>query len=422
MKKLIILIFIFLSLSASAQFSKWFRDKTLRIDYCHSGNNENEFYSIDELIEEPYWGGSKTNLIDTFEYGMYCFKVFDQETDSLIYSRGYSSLFGEWQTTAGAKSTSRSFSESVVFPYPKKDVRVEFYSRDDSNRFQKRFHYNVDVSSYFINPERKMEYPVYDAYLSGDPSKKVDIIILPDGYTKEEMTQFKKDCDTFVQSLFSFSPYDENKDKFNIRSVLAPSEESGGDIPGRGIRKKTILNASYYTFDSERYCMTMENKTMRDLASNAPYDQIYILLNDPKYGGGGIYNFYCLSVNSNQQAAKIFIHEFGHGFAGLGDEYYTDEVAYENFYNLNVEPWQPNLTTLVDFESKWKHLLDAETPIPTPPSKPYLDKTGVFEGGGYVAEGIYRPAYDCLMKTFKGNEFCAACKEAIQKMIDFYTE
>lgn len=422
MKKFFGLLFLVIACNASGQFSKWFEEKTLRIDYDHSGNHTTEYYFIDELIAETYWGGSKTNLIDTFEYGMYFFKVYDKETDSLIYSRGYSSLFGEWQTTAEAKTTKRSFSESIVFPFPKKDVRVKFYTRDDNNHFQEVFQYDVDVDSYFINPEKRMKYPVYNAHISGDPSKKVDIVILPDGYTREEMEQFKTDCDSFVASLFSFSPYDKNKEKFNIRGILAPSEESGGDIPAESIWKKTILNASYYTFDSERYCMTMENKAMRDLASNAPYDQIYIILNDPKYGGGGVYNFYCLSVNSNADAAKIFIHEFGHGFAGLGDEYYTDDVAYENFFNLAVEPWQPNLSTLADFDRKWKHLLDQNTPIPTPAKEPYLDKLGVFEGGGYVAKGMYRPAYDCLMKTFRGNSFCGACKEAIQTMIDFYSE
>ena len=168
--------------------------------------------------------------------------------------------------------------------------------------------------------------------------------------------------------------------------------------------------------------MSLDNKSIRDLAANAPYDQIYILANDSKYGGGGIYNFYCLSVNSNSAAAKIFIHEFGHGFAGLGDEYYADEVAYSDFYNTEVEPWEPNLSTLVNFGSKWQELLSDTVPVPTPAEAPYLDILGVFEGGGYSAKGVYRPKYDCLMNTFKGNEFCGACKRAIQRMIDFYAE
>ena len=403
-------------------YNQHFYDKTLRIDYIHTGNDTTEIYSMDELIEEPYWGGSKTNLVDTFYFGKYYFKVFDKASDSLLYSRGYSSLFGEWQTTKEAKSTWRSYSESVLFPFPKNDVIVNFYSRNKKGKFEEKFTCDVDADHYFIKPNMKLRFPVYDAHISGEPSDCVDIVILPDGYTKSELEQFKKDCDNFAKYLFSFAPYNRNKDKFNIWGVMAASEDSGGDIPAENVWKNTILGSSYYTFDSERYCMSFENKNIRDLASNAPYDQIYILLNDPKYGGGGIYNFYCLSVNSNASAAKIFIHEFGHGFAGLGDEYYNDEVAYTGFYQLDVEPWQPNLTTLVDFDKKWEHLLDKNTPVPTPPEGKYLEKMGVFEGGGYEAKGVYRPRHDCLMNTFRGNTFCGACQEAIQKMIDFYCD
>ncbi len=422
MKYLILLFLIVSNLTVNAQFEKYFHDNTLRIDYYHSGNKKTEFYTFSQLLEEPYWGGSKVNLVDTFNYGKYYFKVFDIKTDSLLYSRGYSTLFGEWQTTDEAKTTSRSLLETVVMPFPKNDVRIEFYSRNKKGIFEKKFEYNVDVNSYFIKPERNLEYPAFDVHISGNPAKKVDIVILPEGYSKNELGLFINDCQKFAKLLFSFSPYTENKDKFNIRAVLAASEESGNDIPGDSIWKKTLMNTGFYTFDSERYCMTMDNKSVRDLAANAPYDQIYILVNNKKYGGGAIYNYYSVSVNSNILASKIFVHEFGHGFAGLGDEYYNSPTSYNDFYPLDVEPWEPNLTTLIDFDSKWKHLLKKRTPIPTPPKKKYLDKPGVFEGGGYVAKGVYRPAYDCLMKSFKGNKFCKACTEGIQNMIDFYSK
>ena len=422
MKYLILLFLIVSNLTVNAQFEKYFHDNTLRIDYYHSGNKKTEFYTFSQLLEEPYWGGSKVNLVDTFNYGKYYFKVFDVKTDSLLYSRGYSTLFGEWQTTDEAKTTSRSLLETVVMPFPKNDVRVEFYSRNKKGIFEKKFEYNVDVNSYFIKPERNLEYPAFDVHISGDPAKKIDIVILPEGYSKNELGLFINDCQKFAKLLFSFSPYTENKDKFNIRAVLAASEESGNDIPGDSIWKKTLMNTGFYTFDSERYCMTMDNKSVRDLAANAPYDQIYILVNNKKYGGGAIYNYYSVSVNSNIFASKIFVHEFGHGFAGLADEYYTSSTSYNDFYPLDVEPWEPNITTLVNFDSKWKHLLKKKTPIPTPLKKKYLNKTGVFEGGGYVAKGVYRPAYDCLMKSFKGNKFCKACTESIQNMIDFYAK
>jgi len=412
-----------MSFLANAQFDKYFNDKTLRIDYFHSGNNETEFYTIDELIEEPFWGGSKTNLLDTFEFGNYYVNVFDAKKNELIYSRGYSTLFNEWQTTDEAKTTSRSFRESVVIPYPKNDVRIEFLSRDNKGVFEKKFEYLVDADSYFISPKQKAKYPAFDVYIKGKPENKVDIVILPEGYTKDEMGKFVDDCKVLARDLFSFSPYSKNKNKFNIRGVLAPSEDSGSDIPADSVWKNTILNSRFYTFDSERYCMTSDFFSVRDLAANAPYDQIIILINTKKYGGGAIYNFYSVSGNSNSYKDKILIHEFGHGFAGLGDEYYTSDVAYNDFYPLDVEPWEPNLTTLVDFDKKWKHLLKKKTPIPTPiDNKKYLKRLGVFEGGGYAAKGVYRPAYDCLMNSFKGNKFCKACDEAIVNRIKFYTK
>jgi len=420
MKQLAILFFLVFTIQVFAQFDQYFQNKTLRIDYYHTGNDTMEIYSIDELLEEPYWGGSKVNLIDTFNYGKYYFKVFDKSSDSLLYSRGYSTLFGEWQTTDEAKQTVKSFSESVVFPFPKDDVIVRFYSRNKQGTFKERFAYVVDAGSYFIKPGNKQQFPVYDALISGDPARCVDIVIIPDGYTNQEMGKFINDCNDFARHLMSFAPYNRNQNKFNIRGILSPSAESGGDIPGENVWKNTMVGSSFYTFDSERYCMTVENKSIRNLAANAPYDQIYILLNDPKYGGGGIYNFYCLSVNSNALAAKIFIHEFGHGFAGLGDEYYNSQVSYSDFYPLNVEPWEPNLTTMVDFDSKWKPMIDKTTPIPTPDVEEYYLAVGVFEGGGYTAKGVFRPKHDCLMHTFSGDRFCEVCEVAIQKMIDFY--
>ena len=421
MKKLLVIVLILSSVRIfGAGFDQYFENKTLRIDYTHAGDATSDEYFIDEIKSEPFWGGSHENLIDTMSYGIYMFKVFDVATNTLLYSRGYCTLFDEWQATAEAKVTRRSFSETVVMPFPKKNVRVEFYTRNHKGTYDKKFEYVVKVKNYFITPERKLQFPVYDAYISGDPKNCVDIVILPEGYKADEMDRFKADCKKFVDGLFSFDPYTKNKDKFNIRCVLAPSPESGVDIPERNIWKQTLLNASFYTFDSERYLMSTDNKSIRDMAANAPYDQIYIIANSSKYGGGGIFNDYCVSVNSNAAAAKIFIHEFGHGFAGLADEYYDSSTSYNEFYPKDVEPWEPNLTTLVDFGSKWKSMLPSGTAIPSSPDNSNPLKIGVFEGGGYVTKGVYRPAYDCLMDSFNVNEFCDVCKKSIQKMIDFY--
>jgi hypothetical protein len=405
----------------NVDFDTCFYEKTLLIDYIHSGTGDTEFYALDELLEEPHWGGSKTNLIDTLEYGHYFFKVLDERSRKVLYSRGYSTLFREWQTTAEADTLTRAFTETVVMPYPKNPVRVIFYSRDSLNRFQETYSLKVDPDSYFIRPQQRMNFPSFEVLKNGLPSTKVDVVILPEGYTKNEMGMFIEDCKKFTEGLFSFEPYRKNKTHFNIYGVLAPSAQSGCDIPAEKVYKSTIMNASFYTFDSERYCMSSDNKSIRDLAANVPYDQIYILVNTEKYGGGAIYNHYSMSVNSNDLAAKIIVHEFGHGFAGLGDEYYNSSVAYNDFFSLDAEPWEPNLTTLTDFHGKWEDLIPENTPVPTPVERQYADTLGVFEGGGYVAKGVYRPATDCLMNTLGNNTFCGACSRSIQQMIDFCT-
>ncbi len=421
-RALFTIVFSFILSFSWAQFDQYFINKTMRIDYVHAGNHAQDEYYVKQIKQEPHWGGSHKNLIDTFKFGKYFFEVFDQETNTLIYSRGYSSLFGEWQTTDESKKIKKAFYEGIVFPFPKKNIRVVWYARDWSGKFQKQMELDVDPESYFIDPVLDQPYPVYKALKTGAPHEKVDIVILPDGYHESEMDLFKKDCDKFASELFKYHPYSDYKEHFNIYGVMAPSQDSGNDIPADSIWKNTQLSTSFYTFDSERYCMTEDYKAVRDVAANVPYDQIYILVNNEKYGGGAIYNFYNVSVNSNAKAGQIFIHELGHGFAGLGDEYYTSSTSYNEFYNLNVEPWEPNITTLIDFDSKWKHLMDQKTPIPTPETKEYEDVLGVFEGGGYVAKGVYRPKQDCLMNSFRDVHFCKACEESIIKMILFYSE
>ena len=419
-------IFIFLSVTATVfpqlNFDELFYDKTLRVDYFHTGNSESDSYSIDELIEEPFWGGSKVNLIDKFNYGKYKVEVHDQTSGIMIYSRSYTTLFNEWQKTNEANQTTKSFSESFVLPFPKKPVRLEFYSRNKINEFINKYEYNIDPESYFINSERSTKYKKFEVMISGEPAKKVDIVFIPDGYTSEEMDKFKLDCDRFAGYLFGSTPYTENKNKFNIWGIMAPSEDSGTDIPAKNIWVNTVVGTTFYTFDLNRYLMTRANKELRTIASYAPYDQIYIIVNSTKYGGGSIYNFYSVCVSDNRYSDYIFVHEFGHGFASLGDEYSTSDVTYEDFYSTEVEPLDPNLTTLINFESKWKDLVEESTPIPTPNTEEYKNKVGAFEGGGYMKKDIFRPTENCTMKSISVDNFCPVCKRAIQKMIDFYTK
>ena len=422
MKQTVIFMLLVCALvNAQVKFDDHFVDKTLRLDFYHTGNKEMETLSFDKLIEEGPWAGSKINLIDKFNYGNYCFKVFDDSTNELIYSRGFSTLYQEWQTTEEAKTVTRTFPGSVIMPFPKSKIRVEIYRRDKRNNFDKKFSYVVDPNNYFIITEKLKPYSDFKVHYSGDPSVKLDIVFIPEGYTADEMDKFKKDCDRFAGYLFDYSPFKENEDKINIWGIEAPSPESGTDIPGKDIWKETLLNTRFYTFNSERYMMTTDYFSVRNIAANAPYDQIYIIVNTTKYGGGSIYNFYNETAAENRVSKQIFVHEFGHGLVGLADEY-ADDKTYEDYYPLDVEPWEANITTLVDFESKWKNLVDKDTPIPTPVEDKYKDKIGAFEGGGYVAKGVYRPTINSIMNSFSSNEFNQVCKNAIQKMIDFYSE
>ncbi|MCB9014879.1 MAG: peptidase M64 [Lentimicrobiaceae bacterium] len=421
MRKLLIAILVTLGFSSSAQFSKYFYNKTLRIDYVHTGNATSDAYAIDELIEEPFWGGSKVNLVNAMDYGNYKVTVQDIESGTVIYKHNYSSLFSEWQTTGEAKETFRAYPENVVIPSPRKPVMVDFYNRTRNNEWILKFSYKLDPSSYFIKKERRHEYPSFVINQAGDPSVCLDIVFIPEGYTADEMEKFKADCNRLSDFLLKCNPFDEYKNKINIVGVLAPSIESGADIPGKGVWKKTILNSSFYTFDIDRYLTTYDMKSVRDVAANVPYDQICIVANSQVYGGGGIYNHYALFTSDNPYANYVFVHEFGHSFAGLGDEYYNSEVAYEDFYNLKVEPWEPNLTTLVDFDAKWKSMVTPGAPIPTPASEKDKYAVGAYEGGGYMTKGVYRPAHDCTMKSLSYNNFCPVCKKAIRDMLETYT-
>jgi len=377
---------------------------------------------FDTLFIEKYWGGSKTNLIDEFNYGNYKFEVYDALTNELLYSRGYSSLFREWQATEGAKESCKAFPESVVFPYPKSAVNVSFYSRNKDFSWEKKFILQIDPETRNIRKNEVPKYKKTKVHYAGPANYKLDIVIIAEGYTAGEMDKFLKDCDRFKGYILNSSPYNQNKFKINIWAVQSISEESGTDLPGKDIFKNTAVHTNFYTFDSERYLTTEDMTSVRNIASLVPYDQIFILVNHEKYGGGGIYNFYSLGTSDNASADFLFQHEFGHAFTGLGDEYYTSDVAVEDFYPLNVEPWEPNLTTMVDFDSKWKSMIKPETPVPTPVEEKFNTTIGAYEGGGYVDKGVYRPFLDCTMKSVKYDAFCPVCRDAIQRMIDFYAE
>ena len=408
-------------LIAQIKYNDYFTEKTMRFDFTHFGDKNSEEIGFDKIIEEGDWAGTKINLIDPFGYGNYKFILKDSDSNKEIYSMGFSSLFMEWQTTEEAKTVKKSFEGSIRFPFPKSNSVLEIYRRDKKGNFVKKLEYNIDPQSYFIHKEMRYNFPNFKVHYSGNSNEKLDIVFVPEGYTKEEMTKFKKDCERLSKSLFSYEPFSNYENSINIWGVEADSKDSGTDIPGENVWKNTIISSNFYTFDSERYLMTSNYFDVRDIAANAPYDQIYIIVNTSKYGGGAIYNYYSLTGADHKLAGQVFVHEFGHGLAGLADEYSGDDT-YLDFYPLDVEPWEPNVTTLVNFESKWKSMLDKDTPIPTPATDKFKSKLGVFEGGGYVAKGVYRPSVNSLMNSFSVNEFNPVCKKTLSDFINYYSK
>ncbi|MFW6275764.1 MAG: M64 family metallopeptidase [bacterium] len=418
------LLFLIVPLFSLGQpdFDDYFIKKSFRFDFLLGGKaNEVTVYPV-EKKQEPYWAGSINGLIDTFNYGICRFRVFDEKSGDLIYSRGFSTLFQEWQTIPEAKIIERSFYQSITFPFPLNPVRFEIDVRQWMGEFKTIFTTEIDPDDYFILKEPLLPYETKVIFESGNPQEKIDLVFLAEGYKKEEMGKFMADAQRLTQYLFEQEPFKSVRNCFNIRTVLSPSVDSGTDVPGEGIYKNTIFNSSFYTFDIDRYLTTDDMKAIHDAAACVPYDHIYILVNTDRYGGGGIYNFLNICSADNALSEEVFVHEFGHGFAGLGDEYYSSSVAYEDFYNTSIEPWEPNLTTLIDFESKWAVMVNDTVPIPTPRLKKFSNTVGVFEGGGYQAKGIYSPFIDCRMKSNDAKSFCPVCIGAIQRMINFYCQ
>jgi hypothetical protein len=455
---------------AASQYEKFFTEKTMRVDYYHTGTKGQETLSLDNVYEGGSWPGSRVNLIDTLNLGEYIVRVYDQATGAPIYSRGFSSIFNEWQTTDEALGgVCRTFSETVRFPYPKRTVQVTISRRDKQMVFHELF-------STIINPHKSGEvnkehlsnsYKVASLMENGTPMEKVDIVILGDGYAKGDMEKFRRDAKHFNDVMFGTEPFRSRRRDFNVWTVEAESGESGIDVPDRDVWKDNVLGTRYSTFGLARYVLTTDNKTVRDIAGAAPYDFICILINDTRYGGGGIYNLYATTYTREMvkgqewQMDYMYVHEFGHSFAGLGDEYYSSTTAYNDFYSPGIEPWEPNVTALIDKNNlKWKEFQTPGIDIPTPWEKaqydsiealrakldrlapdyyekrePYFQaeqrlrqnskftgKVGAFEGSGYAAKGLYRPAIDCRMFSLSLVGFDPVCSAAITKVIDFYSK
>jgi hypothetical protein len=404
-----------------SDFERLFEPKTLRIDFSLIGNDKSQSAAIERLREEPIWSGPRKNRLDPFMYGGYCVKVYDKSSGNMIFSRGFNTLFEEWRTTDQAKNETQSWCNTVCVPMPKNNVIVELLERNRKDgKFYTMLKQEIDPKSIFIDRSPLDEYPVMKAHYSGSAESKIDLVFLPEGYTLEEMEQFRTDVKRFTEALFSTAPFDKCKSDFNIWAVEVPSKESGTDISGKDVFKNTAFDSGFYTFGIDRYLTTSNMRAIRDAVWNVPCDAVFVLVNSEVYGGGGMYNFYAIGTARNTHTMKVFTHELGHSLAGLADEYFTSSVAYNDFYDLKVEPWEPNITTLVDFESKWKNMLPKKSPIPTPADKEHKTILGVYEGGGYVAKGIYRPMIDCMMRN--NQDFCPVCSRAILRMVDYLTD
>ncbi|MGZ2371135.1 M64 family metallopeptidase [Ancylomarina sp. YFZ004] len=404
---------------ASVEFDTYFEHKTLRIDYLLGGNAKEQTVFLQNLKKEAHWGGTTKNLVDSFNYGNFRYKLVDKTSGTLIYSRGFGSLFQEWQATPEAKTLNRSYYQVNVMPFPKNKVQFIIDYRNRDGVFVKLFEYEIDPTNYFILDETAIKVEHSKIIGNGDSDSCIDVAFIAEGYTKDEMGKFRADVERVAGYVLNVEPFKTYADRFNIYALESISEESGPDIPGKHIYKNTILNSNFYTFDSERYLTTSDLKSMYDIAANVPYDQIFVLINTEKYGGAGIYNYYTSCASDHKLSKEVASHEFGHGFVGLADEYYTSGVSVEDFYNLKVEPWEPNITTLVDFDSKWKSMIEEGIVTPTPRTEEYESKVGLFEGGGYMSKGIYSPVQDCKMKSNNKDEFCPVCQKACERMIKF---
>ncbi|HEY7292467.1 MAG TPA: IgA Peptidase M64 [Vicinamibacterales bacterium] len=442
--------------------------QTMRIDFYHTGNAREERFSLDRVVLEPLpWPGNPSKPIDDTNRGKYFFEVVDAAGGRVLYSRGFSSIYGEWETTGEAQKVDRTFSESLRFPAPPSAVRVVVKKRDAKNVFRDVWTTNVDPADKFVlrNTAAPDAGPLIKLHEAGDPADKLDFLILGDGYTAAERGKFERDARKLVATLFATSPFKERQGDINVWGLVPPAAQSGVSRPSQHIYRKSPVGATYDAFDSERYVLTFENKAFRDIAANAPYEVVEILVNSATYGGGGIYGLYSTVAADSVWAPYVFVHEFGHHIAGLADEYYTSDVAYLPPAD-RVEPWEPNVTALLDPAAlKWKDLVTPGTPIPTnwpkdeferytkeiqerrrairaadrPESEmdalfreeerhdtallnegPHAHKVGAFEGANYEERGYFRPQADCIMFTRDNVPFCAVCRRAIEQILDLY--
>ena len=384
------------------------QEQTLRVDYMFSGTDKSVEISLDEMSRFDGWAGRRTNLTEVPVRGNGQICMTDVQTGDTLYRMSFSTLFQEWQTTEEATKVRKSFENVFLLPMPTTKAKVNVHLYDFFGNIVASLNHIVDPSDILIrhlNPQA----PEHRYLLqSGAPAEKIDVAIVAEGYTAEEMDMFYADAQTAMEAILKHEPFGQYKDRFNFVAVALESQDSGVSVPGEGEWKDTALKAHFNTFYMDRYLTTLRLKNMHDKLCGVPYEHIVILANTDTYGGGGIYNSYTLTTAHHPAFKPVVVHEFGHSFAGLADEYYYDD-QYVEYYYPGTEPWEQNITTLADFESKWKDMLDA-------------GEAELLEGAGYQSKGVYRPAKDCRMHTNRPDSFCPVCQRAIARIIEFYAD
>ena len=440
---------------------------TVRVDYQHGGDAKTEHYALERVAIEPLpWPGNPAQPIDRTNRGQNMVEVSDARTGEVLYSRGFSTIFGEWRTTEEAGKLARSFQESVRFPKPAKPVKVRILTRDERNQFKQVWSVDIDTDALdVVRQQAPAPAKPIAIYVNGPSPDKVDLLIMGDGYTAADMKKFEADARRLSNYLFSVAPFKERARDFNVWAIAVPTQESGVSRPSSGVHKASRLGTRYDIFGSERYVLTLDNGALREIAQHAPYEFIEILVNNETYGGGGIFGQFSTAAAGNDWANYLFVHEFGHHFAGLADEYYTSPVAYAPA-STRIEPWEPNVTALDDPANiKWKRFVTPDIALPTAwpkavyeensrayqkrraalraANKPesemsalfredlaftarlfgkekHRNHVGAFEGANYEAKGYYRSQMQCLMFD-RSEQFCHVCSDGIVSIIDLYS-
>lgn len=402
------------------EFDTYFTGERLRIDFTLAGNDKTQTAYLDELHKEGEWAGPRGHLVEPFDYGQYCLQA--SAGGKVVFTKSFSTLFEEWRTTEEASKVSRAASQCIWMPFPKQPLHIVLSQRiRATGRMEAMFEFDLDPQDRHIIPGPENRYRIVPLQINGDACDKVDIVIAAEAYTSSQMAKFRKDAQNLMDYVFSMEPYASRREDFNVWLVESPSQDGGADIPQDGIWRSTVMDSAFDTFYEDRYLTVWNHKKIASAVSGATFDTIIALVNESKYGGCGMYNSYAMAVSDNKLAAPVFIHEFGHSFAGLADEYYDSSTAYENYYPAGIEPWEPNITTMVDFSAKWEDMVAEGTPVPTPADSTYVGVVGAFEGAGYVAKGCWRPYVECRMLNNTAPGFCPVCQRAINRMIDYYT-